>query len=81
MDLKYTESRPNDMGCIFGAMTVVAFCDYDTDIPGFTKVTKLLIWLTTIIYLAQICSMELACLSKCKRQVISAYTYSEVPVR
>jgi hypothetical protein len=75
-----TESRPKDVGWIFGAVTVVAFCENDTDIPGFTKVTKLLIYLTTISYLAHIFSMELAYLSKCKRQVINAYTYSEVSV-
>jgi hypothetical protein len=80
MDLKYTESRPKDVGWIFVTITVVAFCEYNTDIPGFTKVTKRLIWLTTISYLAHICSMELAYLSKCERQVVKGYTYSEVSV-
>jgi hypothetical protein len=68
------------VGWIFGAMTVVEFYEYDVDIPGFTKVTKLLIWLTTISYLAQICSMQLAYLSKCNRQVVNACTHSEVSV-
>jgi len=63
MDLKYTESRPKDVDWIFGARIVEAFCEYDTDIPGFAKVTELLIWLT-ISYLAQMCSMALAYLSK-----------------
>jgi hypothetical protein len=61
-------------------MTVTAFNECDTDIPDFTKVTELLTWLTNISHLAHICSMELAYLSKCKRQVINAYTYSEVSV-
>ena len=60
MDLKYTQSRPKDVGWIFRAMTVAAFNECDTDIPGFTKVTKLLIWLTNISYLVHICTMELA---------------------
>ena len=80
MDPKYTDSRPKDVGRIFGARTVEAFCEYDTDIPGFTKVTKLLIWLTTIGYLTQTCSMDLVYLSKCTRQVINAYSYSQVSV-
>ena len=80
MVLKYTDSRPNDVGWIFGARTVKAFCEYDTNIPGFTKVTKLLIWLTTISCLTQTRYIDLVYLSKCKRQNINAYTYSQVSV-
>ena len=80
MDLKYTQSRPKDVGRIFGVMPVVALYEYDTDIQGLTKSTELPTWLTTISYLAPICSMKLAYLSKCKRQSIITYTYFAVSV-